>query len=89
MVTGYHFRISFKERMERNDKKGYFYCVHCNDFVSRSTFERHKRKRNETNLTDTFGATSNSRDPVISFMKFQVHLTMKVSYLEYGRVTHI
>ena len=26
---------------------------------------------------------------VISFTKFQVHLTMKVSYLEYGRVTYI
>ena len=48
--------------MERDDNKGYVYCAHCNDFVSPSTFERHKRKRKETNLTDTFGATSNSRD---------------------------
>ena len=53
MATGYYFRISFKERMERNDKKGYIYCAHCNNFVSRSTFERHERKRKETNLTDT------------------------------------
>ena len=62
MATGYYFRISFKERMERNDKKGYIYCALCNNFVSRSTFERHERKRKETKLTDTFGATSNCRD---------------------------
>ena len=61
-ATGFHFRISFIERMECDDKKGYIYCAHCNDFVSRSTFERHERKRNKSNLTDTFGATSNSRD---------------------------
>ena len=60
--TCFHFRISFKERMECDDKKGYIYCAHCNDFVSRSTFEAHERKRNETNLADTFKATSNSQD---------------------------
>ena len=48
--------------MECDDKKGYIYCAHCNDFVSRSTFERHERKRNKSNLTDTFGSTPNSRD---------------------------
>ncbi|CAH3153836.1 unnamed protein product [Pocillopora meandrina] len=48
--------------MECDDKKGYIYCAHCNDFVSRSTFEAHERKRNETNLADTFKATSNSQD---------------------------
>ena len=86
MVMGYHFRISFKERMECNDKKGYIYCAYCNDFVSRSTFERHERKRNETNFTDTF---TRLQIPVISFTKFQVHLTIKVSYLEYGKVAYI
>ena len=58
----YHFRISFKERMECDDKEGYIYCTYCNDFVSSSTFERHERKRNKMSLTDTFGVTSNSRD---------------------------
>ena len=48
--------------MECDNKKGYIYCAHCNDFVSRSTFEAHERKRNETNLADTFKATSNSQD---------------------------
>ena len=62
MAKGHYFRISFKERMECDDKKGYIYCTYCSDFVSRSTFERYERKRNETNLTDTFGATSNSHD---------------------------
>ena len=62
MATGYYLRISFKERTECDGKKGYINRAHCNDFVSRSTFKRHGLKRNETNLTDTFGATSNSRD---------------------------
>lgn len=59
---GFHFCISFKERMECDDKKGYVFCAHCNNFISRSTFERHERKRNGKNLTDTFAATSNSRN---------------------------
>ena len=61
-ATGFRFCISFIERMECDDKKGYVYCTHCNDFVSCLTFQRHERKCNKSNLTDTFGATSNSHD---------------------------
>ena len=61
-AMGFHFCISFIERMECDDKKGYLYYTHCNDFVSCSTFQRHERKCNKSNLTDTFGVTSNSHD---------------------------
>ena len=28
-----------------NESKGYVYCAHCDNVVSRSTFRRHERKR--------------------------------------------
>ena len=28
-----------------NESKGYVYCAHCDNVVSRSTFQRHERKR--------------------------------------------
>lgn len=31
--------------MEENKSKGYIYCSHCDNVVSRSTFQRHERKR--------------------------------------------
>ena len=39
--------LEFKviEIMEENKSKGYIYCSHCDNVVSRSTFQRHERKR--------------------------------------------
>jgi len=28
-----------------DEAKGYVYCTHCDDVISRSTYERHERKR--------------------------------------------
>lgn len=33
------------EIMESTEGKGYVYCNHCDNVVSRSTFQRHERKR--------------------------------------------
>ena len=71
---GLHFCISFKECMQCDDKKAYVFCAHLNDFLSRSTF--------------TWQILSwRLKIPVTCSTKFQVHLTMKVSYFEYRKVT--
>lgn len=37
------------------------FCEHCNELVSRSTFERHERKRAMKNLRDSVQDSSASR----------------------------
>ena len=47
---GFHFCISFKSAFSEMTRK-HIFCAHFNDFVSRSTFERHELKRNRKNVT--------------------------------------
>ena len=42
---GFHFCISFKSAFRAMTRRHVF-CAHFDDFVSRSTFERHEQKRN-------------------------------------------
>lgn len=49
--------------MEREEtSKGYVYCSHCDNAVSRSTFKRHKKKRYPVDFKSDQATTSENGD---------------------------
>jgi len=49
--------------MEREEiSKGYVYCSHCDNVVSRSTFKRHERKRYSLDFRSDQATTSENGD---------------------------
>ena len=49
--------------MEREEiTKGYVYCSHCDNVVSRSTFKRHERKRYSVDFKSDQATTTESGD---------------------------
>ena len=49
--------------MERDEiTKGYVYCSHCDNVVSRSTFKRHERKRYSVDFKSAQAATTENGD---------------------------
>lgn len=45
-----------------DEAKGYVYCAHCDNVVSRSTYERHERKRYSVLSISTAKSTVESCD---------------------------
>ena len=45
-----------------DEAKGYVYCAHCDNVVSRSTYERHERKRYSVLSDSTRRSTVESCD---------------------------
>lgn len=49
--------------MEREEiSKGYVYCSHCDNVVSRSTFKRHERKRYSVDFKSDQATTTENGD---------------------------
>ena len=61
--------------MEREEiSKGYVYCSHCENVVSRSTFKRHERKRYSVDFKSDLATTSENGD---GEYKLKVTTTLK------------